>query len=252
MCCCRGWRCGKRRDIRCSVLSRFWIIMTLVCFTICVSLAAAGYTAPRLLPFTEALLAAVFSVFFTLGIAILVIEGPTLTRLGRRNKIIERMSRAIITHAAEKISWSTLELGRWLGSVLPEQVDVNEEINKFQNMKWESSVNPALREVFLLAENVRAIDIESINPIPEDEYKEILVWRKNITTDIRRRMESNLDVYERLFELSDALERLEQVITHCWWPENIREEEKRFHSLGRLGIACIDFHESLNRIHRRL
>ena len=207
---------------------------------------------PRLLPFSKALLASSFGVFLTLGIAILVIEGASLTRLGRRNKIIERTSRAIIADAAEKISWSTLGLGRWLGSVLPKQIVVDEEINNDQNQNWESSVNPVLLNVFRLAEQVCSVDINTLDPIPLEDYKETVLGTRNLVSDVRRRLESNLDVHERLLELSEAIEKLEQVLTHCWWPENIREEENRFRSLGQLGTASIDFHESLNRIRRRL
>ena len=201
---------------------------------------------PHLLPFTEALLASLFSVFFALSIAIFLIEGPSMTRLGRRNRIIERTSKAIIVDAAEKVSWSTLGLGRWLGSILPQPIFVDEEINNIQGQDWEYSVNPVLRKVFQLAEQVRVADIEGLDLVPEDEYKRTLVGTRNIAIEVRRRMESNLDVHERLFELSEELGKLEQVLTRCSWPENISEEQNRFRSLGQLGTACIDFCDSLN------
>lgn len=208
---------------------------------------------PRLCTFTEALLASLFGVFFALGIAILVIEGTSLTRLGKRNKIIELTSRSIIANTAETISWSTLALGRWLGSVLPQQVDVDEEINNIQDPNWESSVNPVLLKVFQRAGQVGAADINAMNPVLlEEDYRTIIYGKKDFINDVRTRLESNLDVHERLLELSEALVKLEQVLTNCWYPVNIREEENRFHSLGQLGIASVDFHESLNRIHRRL
>ena len=217
-----------------------------------VTFATAGFTIPRLLPFAEALLSALFSVFLALSIAIFLIEGPSMTRLGRRSRIIERTSKAIIADAAEKNSWSTLGLGRWLGSILPQPINVDEEINNIQDPNWESSVNPVLRKVFRRAEDVVAADIKSADAIPVHEYEETVAGTRDFVSDVRRRLESNLDVHERLLELSEAIEKLDQVITQCWYPINIREEENRFRSLGQLGIASIDFHESLNRIHRRL
>ena len=223
-----------------------------MCFVIAAALAAVGYFVPHLLPFTEALLASIFGIFVALGIAILVIEGTSLTRLGRRNKIMERTARSIRSDAAYAISWDTLALGRWLGSILPEQVAVDEEINDIQDLNWESSVNPVLLKVFQRAQQVTTKDIDILDPIPEDDYKRTVFETRNFVNDIRKRLESNLDVHERLLELSEALEELEQILTICLWPMNIREEENRFHCLSQLGIASIEFHESLGRMHLRL
>ena len=223
------------------VLSLYWLVAALTCFIASVALATVGYVVPRLLPFTEALLASLFGVFIALGIAILVIEGTLLTRLGRRDKIIARTSKAIISDAAEKISWSTLGLGRWMGSVLPEEIIVDEEINAIQDPHSESSVNPVLRKVFQRAQQVRATDIKIAAPIPipVDEYERTIAGTKDLVRDIRLRVEGNLDVHEQLLELSDALGDIEQVLIRCWWPVNIREEDNRFRCLGQLGTACV-------------
>ena len=237
-------------------MSRYWLATSIICFCIAVAIAVAGYAVRHLLPFTQALFGALISVFLAFSIAIFFIEGPSMTRLGRRNKIIKKVSKGVISDATYQISWSTLGLGRWLGSALPEQVDVDSEIHAQESQvgspDWESSTNPVLRKVFHQAGQVCSTDIDTVDPIPVDKYQETLVGTRNIAGDIRRRMESNIDVQERLFELSDALGKLEEVLTRCWWPENIREEENRFRGLGALGTACVDFHEALSRIHRRL
>ena len=239
-------------------MSRKWLVVALVAIGLAVASAAAGYMAPYLisdadaLDFTQTLLGSSFGVCIALGIAVWLIEGTSLTRQGRRSEIIERTAKSIISHAVEAISWDTLDLGRWLGSVLPEQVDVDEEIWKTQDLNWESAVNPVLRKVFQRAQQVTRKDIDILDPIPEDEYKRTAFGIRNIVIDVRTRLESDLDVHERLLELSEGLEKLEQVLTTCLWPFNIQEEENRFHCLGQLGIACIDFHEYLNRVYRRL
>lgn len=233
-------------------MSRKWLVIALFSIALAIASAAAGFSIPGLPPFAEALLSSSFGVFLALGIAIYFIDGTSLTRLGRRNKIVERTAKSIISDAAYAISWDTLALGRSLGSVLPEEIVVDEEINDIDDKNWESSVNPVLSKVFQRAQQVRATDIKSAAPVPVDEYERTITGTKNLVRDIRGRVESNLDVHEQLLELSDALGDLEQVLIRCSWPMNIREEDNRFRSLGQLGTACIQFHESLNRIYRRL
>ncbi len=237
-------------------MSLYWLVAALTCFITSVALAVVGYVVPRLLPFTKALLASLIGVLLALGVAIVLIEGSSLTRLGRRGKIIKRTANSIISDAAFAISWDTLALGRMLGSVLPEQIDVDSEIqnqeNKIQYPSWESSVSPVLRGVFELAKSVNATDIEYVDPVPPDDYKRTVLGTRDFVRGILKRLESNLDVHERLLELSEALDKLDHVITQCLYPINIREEENRFRSLGQLGIASIDFQESLNTIHGRL
>lgn len=221
-------------------MSRKWLVIALFSIALAIASAAAGFSIPGLPPFAEALLSSLFGVFLALGIAIWFIDGTSLTRLGRRNKIVERTAKLIISDATEKISWSTLGLGRWLSSVMPEQMDVDEEINNIDDKNWESSINPVLSKVFQRAQQVRATDIKSGAPVPVDEYERTITGTKDIVSDVRRRMENNLDVHERLSELSDALGELEQVLIRCSWPINIREDDNRFRCLGQLGTACID------------
>ena len=239
-------------------MSRKWLVVALVAIGLAAALAAAGYIAPHLLPdkdvldFTRALLSSLFGVCLAFGIAVWLIEGTSLTRQGRRSKIIGITAKSIISYATEAISWDALALGRWLGSVLPEQIIVDEEINKIQTSNWENSVNPVLLRVFQQAQQTMTKDIHIQDPIPQDEYRRTVFATRDFVREIRRRLESNLDVHERLWELSESLENLEEVVTKCWWPVNFREEENRFHCLGQLGIASVEFHESLNRIYRRL
>lgn len=239
-------------------MSRKWFVVALVAIGLAVALAAAGYMVPDLLPdnevldFTRALLSTLSGVCLASGVAVLLIEGDSLTRQSRRSKITRLTAKSIISYAAEAISWDALALGRWLGSVLPEYTSVDEEINKSQGSNWENSVNPVLIKVFQQAQQVTTKDINILDPIPEDEYKRTVFATRDFVSEVRKRLESNLDVHERLLELSESLEKLEQVLTRCSWPINIREEENRFYCLGQLGTTFIELHESLNRIYRRL
>ena len=239
-------------------MSRKWWATASVAIVLAVVSAAAGYIAPHLMPdndeldFTRAILSSLTGVFLALFIAVVLIEGSSLTQQRRRSKIIGITAKSVISYAVEPTSWDALDLGRWLGSVLPEPVDVDEEINKIQDPNWENSVNPVLLKVFQQAQQVTTKDINILDPIPEDDYKRTISGTRDFVSEVRRRLESNLDVHERLFELSESLEKLEQVLRNCSWPINIREEENRFHCLGQLGSAFIEFHESLNKIYRRL
>ncbi len=232
-------------------LSQKWRLWAIVCFVIAIGSAVVGYMVPRLFPFTQAMLASTFGVFLALTLAIWLIEGTSLTRLGRRSKITERMSRQLLSDAAEQISWSALDLGRWLGSILPQQVIVDEEIDS-EDLNWETSITPVLCKVFRRAKEVCAADINSTNPIPVEDYMATISGTRDLVRDVRRRLENNLDVYEQLLELSEAIEKIEQSIQPCWYPINIRREANRFRCLGQLGFACIELQDSLGRMHRRL
>ena len=135
---------------------------------------------------------------------------------------------------------------------MPEQIDVDEEINYIPGGSWESSINPALLKVFEVAQQVRTKDIDIVDPIPVDDYNGTVSWTREIAIDFRKRMENNTGVHERLLELSEELEKLERVLTCCRWPINVREEEDRFRCLGQLGIASIGFQNSLNKTYVRL
>ena len=225
------------------------------CIAIAVVASVAGFAVPSLLPFTENVLAEVAGFFLALGIAIVLIEGRPLTSQARRREIVRRMARELIQDEGWKINMMAWELASWLGSELPEQLDVTEvswRLAEENGDDWATTTRPALLEVFHAASNVTGGQIKHVNAVEEYQFRQEVDGAREFIRDVRTRLSINIEVREVLLELANALDTLEPVIRECSQPQHLRAAEGRMGALGRLGLGYIDFLEGFGTVAKRV
>ena len=230
-------------------MSGRWMLIASLSFIAAALLIVLGFGVPRLLPFTENLLAEAFGLAMAFGLAVMVIEGPFLTQQARRRRILARMARSIAGEASEIGMMLTWEIGTCLVSVLDSTVDLEGED---RGDDWNADIKPLLRQVYDEAETLAVDGILYKDALSSEDYRSWIDGIEGYSQRIRNRIETNLDVNERLLELAEAFDRLDSALTRCTWPISMRTEIDRFHSLGRVGNALTGLMEAIGTVHARL
>ena len=190
-----------------------------------------------------------------LSIAILVIEGRFLSEQARRRKIVSRLARGLIREKAEALNMIPMQLARSLASVLKPQIDFDLRVERASRVggdDWESDVRPALVAVFHQAKGTKAKDVSISDTIPESEYRDWVNVTEDLLSELHHRIESNIDLYEKLLELIDALHSFERTVQECRWPQTMRTDDGRLRALGYLGMAYVDFLDKLGPVNSKL
>ena len=230
-------------------MSRRWIVITLLSFTSAAVFVALGFVVPRLLPFTENLLAEAVGLAIAFGLAILAIEGPFLTQQARRRRILASTAKSIVAEASEIGMMLTWEIGTWLASVTDSAVELEgEDVGS----DWDADIKPLLRQVYCEAEALRTEDIVWQEVLPYEDYRSWIDGIRGYSQRIRNRFEANLDVHEQLLELAEAFDRLDVALTRSMWVTSIRTEADRIHSSGRVGNALTRLMETIAAVHAHL
>ena len=230
-------------------MGRIWIVATLLSIVTAALLCLVGFLVPRLLPFTENLIAEAIGLAVGLGLAIIVIEGRFLTQQARRRKIIARTAKSIVGEADDIGMMLTWEFGTSLESALDWDVGLRSED---RGDDWDPDIKPLLQQIYGKAEAVDVRDIPFQDALPYEEYRQSIDSTKHYSQRIRTRIEANLDVHERLLELGEAFDRLDHALMQSMWSSSASSEAKRFNSLGRIGNALIHVMEAIGTMHKRL
>ncbi|MDE2837684.1 MAG: hypothetical protein OXL97_09300 [Chloroflexota bacterium] len=208
-----------------------------------------GFLVPRLLPFTENLIAEAIGLAVGLGLAIILIEGRFLTQQARRRTIIARTAKSIVGEADEIGMMLTWEFGNFLASALDWDVGLRSED---RGDDWVLDIKPLLQQIYGKAECVDVGDIPYQDTLPYEEYRGWVDSTKHYSQRIRNRIEANLDVHERLLELGEAFDDLDHVLVQSMWSTSAGIEAKRFNSLGRIGNSLIHVMETIGTVHKGL
>ncbi len=211
-------------------------------------LVVLGYTVPRLLPFTENVLAEVIGIAAGFALAVWVIERRTLTQQDRQRKILVRRAISIAQEAGEIGQMIIWEIANSLSSELNLSIGLDEEV---MGDSWDDDVKPLLRKVFSEAESIGEEDIVFVDALPYEHYRSRIVGIEGYVQRIRSRFEANLEIHESLLELSEAFDALDQILTRCMWPSRIRTEVDRYQSSGRVGNALVSLVEAIDDVHFR-
>ena len=117
---------------------------------------------------------------------------------------------------------------------------------------WDADIKPLLCQIYDEAE---ALDVDAVlseDALSYEYYRSWINGIKDYSQRIRHRIETNLDVHERLLELAEAFDRPDSTLTRSMWPSSIRTEVDRFHSLGRVGKALTRLMETIGTVYARL
>ena len=236
-------------------MSHRWLIVALSCLFVSVVMSVGGFVILDLRDFVQNLVAEMVGLLAAFGIAIFLIEGRFLSEQARRRKIVARLAGDLIREKAEALNMIPMELASYLASVLKPQMDFGlrvERASKVGGDDWESDVRPALLAVFHQAKGTRVKDINIFDPIPESEYRNWVKVTEDLISELRRRIENNLDLYEKLLELIDALQLFDKTVRECKWPQAVRTDDSRLQALSDLGIAYVDFLDKLGSVSSKL
>jgi hypothetical protein len=230
-------------------MTKIWGATALVSLFIGVLTGVAGYL-PWWSPsdFTQNILAEAFGLGIAFGLAILFIEGRSLTERARRRKIVTKAAKSTLEFADEIGRRLTWELGTWLRSVLDSSVDLYGEE---RGNDWDKDIEPLLRLVYGEAEKVKETALPGVALTYED-YRSHVEALEDFARQIRQRMETNLEVNEMLLELGKKLDELDKCLTRSMWATSAANEMERFHWLGRLGNIMTYVMETIDRLYKRL
>ena len=143
----------------------------------------------------------------------------------------------------------TWELGSFLASALDSDVGLRSED---RGDDWDPDIKPLLQQIYSKAEAVDVRDIPYQDTLPYEEYREWIDSTKHYSQRIRNRIETNLDVHERLLELGEAFDNLDHALVQSMWSTSVGTEAVRFNSLGQIGNALIHVMEKIGHMHARL
>ena len=232
---------------RLTEVSLFWISVASLSFVTAIALLALGFLEPRLLPFTENILAETVGLAMAFGLAVIVIEGRALTQQARRRRIVTRMANSVIAEADEigmMISW---EIGTWLVSALDSAVELE---GMDRGNDWDADIKPLLRQVFDQAETLKANGIPFKDALSYEDYLSYIDGARRYSQRIRNRIEANLDIHEHLLELAEAFDSFDSILTRSMW--SVGTDVDRLQSLGCVGNAYIRVMEAIGKVHARL
>ena len=236
-------------------MSRGWLIGAIGCIAFAVTALVAGWMIPDLWPFTENVFAEAAGLFLALGIAILAIEGRLLTHQERRGRVVARMARDLIQEVSYGINMLPQELAEWLGSELPEPIEVAQVYQKLEEdggTDWASTAKLAFLRVFDAAKAIPEAGSLHETAVEEQAYRREVDAAEGFIRGVRERLRSNIDLYTILLELVNALDALEPVVKECRWSVSLRTAEGRMRALGQLGVGYVRFLDDYGKIAERL
>jgi hypothetical protein len=198
--------------------------------------------------FTQNILAEASGLGIAFGLAILFIEGRSLTQQRRRRKIVTRVAKSTLAFADEIGMGLTWELGIWLRSMLESSVDLYGEQ---RGNDWDKDIKPLLRRIYGEAGRVKETTLP-LGSLTYEDYRSYVEGLKDVVRQIRRRIETNLEVNEMLLELGEKLDELDKCLTQSMWATSATTEMERSHRLGRLGNTMTYVMETISRLYRQL
>ena len=230
-------------------MSKFWIITISAFFIFAVVLIVLGFLIEELPSFAENLFAEAIGIAIAFALAFALIERKFLTQQDRRQKIIAPIAKSIVGEASEIGTTLIWELSTWIVSALDMDIDLEDEGIRGD---WDNCIKPLLHSVNERAESLNSYEIPVEDTLSYEDYRGWIERFNHYHNRIRSRIESNLDLHEKLLELSEAFRCFEMTLVRSMWPVSIRTEVDRFHSLGHIGNALIELTGKVGSVHARL
>ena len=228
-------------------MSRLWVALAVACSGVASVLVLIGYMVPDFLPFTKNLIAEGVGLLIALALAIILIEGRSLTQQSRRRKIVAQMAKSTLQEASEIGMMLNWELAKWMVSLFDGKVDIYGG-DKYEI--WDVDIKPLLKEVY--AEAIDLDHLPHVDTLPYEDYKKWIEEGKSYSRRIRNSFQANLDLHEYLLELVEVLDEFDSTLTRCMWHTSVSSEIERFHGLGQLGNGFIHVMETVGLLYLRL
>jgi len=223
-------------------MSKKWLYIGSFAIVAGVALFVIAFVA--LESFWEGLFIEIGGIAVSLGIVVLLIDGPLLSRERRRLKVISMAARSV-AQLNEEI---TLMMVREIGEYLASRLDSNIDLYGDERGDWKA-FKPLLRLIFQDAKEVPKKGLPQINAsLIEEEYQGYIKGVSSLLEKIRFILGSDWEVQAQLLGLVEHLNKLNNCIAKANYPSTIREEGMRYEALGDIGNAIIDLIEATPKI----
>lgn len=194
--------------------------------------------------FPENILAGIAVSAFAFAIAVLLIEGPILTRERRLQKVISIAARSVAQINEEIALMVVREIGEYLASGLDSAIDLYGK----ERGDWKA-FKPLLHQVFQYAKGVPEKGLPKKNvPLSEEDYQSHVKGASSLAERIRIALGSDWEVQAQLLELVEHLNKVKECITKAEYPSTVIDEKMRYEALGVMGDALIDLIEACPKI----
>jgi len=219
-------------------VSKKWRIVAVIAFVVAVSAVIVGFALPRPDGFSESILAGIAVSAFAFAVAILLIEGPVLTRERRLQKVISIATHSI-TQLNEQIAITLVtELGEYLASKLDSNINLDGE----ERDDW-TALKRLLRLIFQDAKQVPVNGSPESGWVSEKDYLSYVEAARRFTEQVGSALGTDWEVQAQLLELLEYRNKLDARIREAGYPCSIRDEKTRFAGLAAIGDAIIDLIE---------
>jgi len=239
--------CSGSKDLSVSlggfVVNKNWRCGAICAFVVGVIFLIIGFKSTRLDSFLENILAGIAVSAFTFAIAILLIEGPVLTRERRLQKVISIATRKVAQLNEEIAITFVREIGEYLASKLDSNIDLYGE----ERGDW-TAFKPLLRSVFRDASGVPVNGLPKSEPISDEDYLGFVRSARSFMERVRNAIGSDWEIQAQLLELLEHWDKLDTHIKEAGYPYNIRDEKMRYRTLAALGDTLIDIVEACPKI----
>ncbi len=224
-------------------MSKKWRSVVIIAFVVGVISIIAGFVLPRLDSFAENILAGIAVSAFAFAIAVLLIEGPVLTRERRLQKVISIATRSVAQLNEEIAVTLVREIGEYLASKLDSNIDLYGE----ERGNW-TAFKPLLRSVFRDASQVPVKDLPKSEPLSKEDYLSFVGSARSFLERVRSAIGADWEIQAQLLELLEHWNKLNAHIKEAGYPCNIADEKMRYATLAAIGDTLIDIAEACPKI----
>jgi len=224
-------------------VSKKWKRVVVITIVVGVIFTGIGFVLPGLDSFLENILAGIAVSAFTFAVAILLIEGPILTRERRLQKAISIATRRVAQLNEEIAVVLAREIGEYLASKLDSNIDLDGE----ERGDW-TIFKPLLRSVFRNASQVPVNGLPKSEPISKEVYLGFVGGAQSFMKRVCSALGSDWEVQAQLYELLEHWGKLDARINEAQYPCNIRDEKMRYRALAAIGDTLIDIVEACPKI----
>jgi len=224
-------------------VSKKWRSVVIIAFVVGFISITAGFVLLRLDSFLENILAGIAVSAFAFAIAILLIEGPVLTRERRLQKVISIATRSVAQLNEEIAIMLVREIGEYLASKLDSNIDLyGEECGNWTAFKR------LLRSVFQDARQVSVKGLPKSESLSEEDYLHYVESARSFMMRVRSAIGPDREVRAQLLELLEHWNKLDAHIKEAGYQYNIVDEKMRYATLAAIGDTLIDLVEACPRI----
>lgn len=232
-----------KRSTRSLAVSKKWLIVVIVALVVAFGAALCGVSWVGLGDFLPSVLAGIVASALTFAIAVILIEGPLMTR--------ERALQRVVAIASRRIAQLNVEIAatllREIAEYLAKKLDSNIDLYGDERGNW-----TAFRRLLqAVADDARQVPVKGLpesEPISNEDYFAYVDAAQRFSERVAGALGTDWEVQAQLIDLVRGQETLNARIREARYPDSIRDEQARYARLAAIGDALTDVIEGCPRI----